>query len=210
MFTQIPATNTAKMESADDNNASARNYDAARDLDAPSRNHGDEESADVLGIDAAAEEEDNASSGFGEEDDEDDNEPRWWKACERCGQDRKLWVHPHGYWYCEMNPDLSAPRCEPTANCPLRVKGAAGQGLRAATNNGFSDLSDEHVAEMLSTFSKLKQAATDQEYVLASGWKASYKKRKRGDGGDAYITKEGEQALRSVADVRRRFGLPMV
>ena len=104
-----------------------------------------------------------------------------------------------------MNPDLTAPRCEPTANCPLRVKGT---GLRAA--NGFSDLSDEHVAEMLATFSKLKQVAIDQEYVLASGWKASFRKRKRGDGGDAYITKEGEQALRSVADVRRRFGLPLV
>ena len=141
------------------------------------------------------------SSEYDSENEEDD-EPRWWKACERCGADRKLQIYPHGFWYCEMNPDPSAPRCEPTALCPLR----ASRGVQKASIG--VDLSIEHVNEMLDVFQQLKQAGTEQDVTLASGWVATYKKRKRGETGDAYITRAGEPTLRSAADVRRRFGLP--
>ena len=66
----------------------------------------------------------------------------------------------------------------------------------------------QHVQEMIDAFPKLKREAMECEIVLASGWTASYKRRRNsnsagGAGGDVYLTRPGEPALRSAADVKR-------
>ena len=130
----------------------------------------------------------------------------WIVACERCFQDRKLPYLPTGYWYCEFNTDLTADRCTPTVEKPLRTsKMVALPGAPAPSATLAVD--DRHAEEMLAVFPKFKKENVEQEVTLMSGWKAIFRKRKRGDGGDVYLTKEGEPALRSTSDVRRRFGL---
>ena len=129
---------------------------------------------------------------------------RWWKNCERCGRDRRLIVYPHGYWYCEWNPDPTAERCEPTALVPLRQSRTVTAKSTSSQPNLF--MSEPHIQEMIDAFPRLKKEDREQEFTLASGWIAVYRKRKRGDGGDVYLKMEGENALRSAADVRRRMG----
>ena len=130
-----------------------------------------------------------------------------WVACERC----RTWqlLHdvaddeiPFDYWYCEYNPDPDAEMCTPTVQCPLR-----GSRMGARKVVSPPDYSNAAIEEMLGIFPKLKQEGREQEIELASGWIAVYKKRKRGDGGDIYVSREGEATLRSAMDVKRRLGL---
>lgn len=49
--------------------------------------------------------------------------------------------------------------------------------------------------------------AVEQEVTLASGWVGVYKRRKKGEGGDVYMTRPGEKPLRSTTDIQRYWGL---
>ena len=132
----------------------------------------------------------------------------WLVACERCGIDRRLpgdLPLPQGYWYCEWNPDPNAERCTPTADVPLRTSKSVKRAAGAAP--AMAVMPDAHAQEMLDAFPRLKREAVEQELTLSSGWVAVFKRRKKGEGGDVYMTRPGEAALRSVADIRRRLGL---
>ena len=59
----------------------------------------------------------------------------------------------------------------------------------------------------MKAFPRLKREGIEREETLAGGWVAVFKRRKKGDGGDVYLTRPGEPALRSKSDVRRKFGL---
>jgi len=129
-----------------------------------------------------------------------------WVCCDRCRHDRRLPANapiPFGLWYCELHPDYpAAPHCEPTSNIPSRAP-----KVRAPVEEHVVDMSGSVVEEMVDAFPRLKTEAKEQELLLRGGWVATYKKRKRGDGGDVYLTREGDKPLRSVMDVRRLYGL---
>ena len=132
----------------------------------------------------------------------------WLVACERCGIDRRLseLPLPRGFWYCEYNPDTSAERCAPTVDVPLRTSKMV---KRAETSFVPRELSvnESHAEEMLEAFPRLKREAVEQEVTLASGWVGVYKRRKKGEGGDVYMTRPGEKPLRSTTDIQRYWGL---
>ena len=136
-----------------------------------------------------------------------------WVSCERCRVDRRLPAHtptPHGLWYCEFQADPDAERCLPTANVPLRSHKADEDRSHAlVAKTTITEVSEAHLEEMCNAFPRLKAAGIEQEVVLASGWVATYKKRKRGEGaaGDVYLLRPGEPPLRSAMDVRRRLGV---
>ena len=107
---------------------------------------------------------------------------------------------PKGLWYCEFNTDPNAEVCMPTPNVPLRSIPIKQSGIA-------SKMSAQQVEDICRAFPKLKESGVEQEVLFPSGWVASFKKRKRGEGGDVYVSKPGEPTLRSALDVRRRFGL---
>ena len=131
-----------------------------------------------------------------------------WVRCERCKLDRRLpadYPVPSGLWYCEFNTDPFAEGCTPTVNVPLR---SCPKILTSRLDRAGPDpnMPNEHVEQMVEAFLKLKEDGVEREIPLANGWTASFRKRKRTDGGDACITKLGEPSLRSLPDIRRRFG----
>ena len=85
------------------------------------------------------------------------------------------------------------------------LKGKASTIIKEAEQKG-ENIKEKKILQAKEKFLKLKEDGIEREIPLANGWTASFKKRKRTDGGDACITKLGEPSLRSLPDIRRRFG----
>lgn len=107
----------------------------------------------------------------------------WLIACERCGADRRLASYAPPFWYCELNPDPDAERCQPTPDVPLRTHKVGNKTVRTAAAAPLGGaIGSAHAEEMLEIFSRFKREGIEREVTMSSGWVAVFKKRKRGEG----------------------------